>query len=281
MEKAELRILSLGAGVQSSTLAIMAARGDIEPIDAAIFADTQAEPKEVYDYFLTLKEIIAGSQYPYPVFTCSKGSLEADTGRVVQNRDCSRTYTRWDVPFFSLCEETGKIGLSRRQCTTDYKINVIHIKIKELLGINKFNKREGLLVDQLIGISKDEAARAKPSRISSIRNIFPLLDLNYNREDCLSYLLRVGLPTPPKSACIFCAFRSDKEWLNIKKNQKEWERVVLFEKKLQKAASAHDNFKGKPFLHRSCIPIDQVAFKHTDTKAVNGFINECEGMCGV
>ena len=40
-----LQILSLGAGVQSSTLALMAARGEITPMpDASVFADTQAEP---------------------------------------------------------------------------------------------------------------------------------------------------------------------------------------------------------------------------------------------
>lgn len=43
-----LRVLSLGAGVQSTTLALMAAHGEIEPPDCAIFADTQWEPAEVY-----------------------------------------------------------------------------------------------------------------------------------------------------------------------------------------------------------------------------------------
>ena len=43
-------ILSLGAGVQSSTLALMAVRGEIEMPEAAIFADTGAEPKSVYEY---------------------------------------------------------------------------------------------------------------------------------------------------------------------------------------------------------------------------------------
>lgn len=37
-----LRILSLGAGVQSTTMALMAAHGEIGPMpDCAIFADTQ------------------------------------------------------------------------------------------------------------------------------------------------------------------------------------------------------------------------------------------------
>lgn len=43
-----MRILSLGAGVQSSTIALMAERGETDPIDAAVFADTQAEPAGVY-----------------------------------------------------------------------------------------------------------------------------------------------------------------------------------------------------------------------------------------
>jgi hypothetical protein len=42
-----LTVLSLGAGVQSSTMALMAAKGEIIPMpDCAIFADTGAEPKQ-------------------------------------------------------------------------------------------------------------------------------------------------------------------------------------------------------------------------------------------
>jgi len=41
-----LRALSLGAGVQSTTLALMAAHGEIGPMpDCAIFADTGWEPQ--------------------------------------------------------------------------------------------------------------------------------------------------------------------------------------------------------------------------------------------
>ncbi len=46
-----IHIISLGAGVQSSTMALMAAHGEIEPMpDAAIFADTQNEPQRVYEW---------------------------------------------------------------------------------------------------------------------------------------------------------------------------------------------------------------------------------------
>ena len=42
MPDAKLRVISLGAGVQSSVMALMAAKGEIGPMpDCAIFADTQ------------------------------------------------------------------------------------------------------------------------------------------------------------------------------------------------------------------------------------------------
>ena len=47
----ELNLISLGAGVQSSVMALMAARGELEPkVDGAIFADTGAEPDDVMDW---------------------------------------------------------------------------------------------------------------------------------------------------------------------------------------------------------------------------------------
>ena len=51
-----LTVISLGAGVQSSTMAIMAAKGDFPSVDCAIFADTGYEPKAVYKYLEFLKK---------------------------------------------------------------------------------------------------------------------------------------------------------------------------------------------------------------------------------
>ena len=62
-------IISLGAGVQSSTMALMAAKGEITPMpDAAIFADTGWEPKYVYDWLDWLE-----TQLPFPVHRVSGG----------------------------------------------------------------------------------------------------------------------------------------------------------------------------------------------------------------
>ena len=67
-------VLSLGAGVQSSTLALMAAKGEVTPMpDVAVFADTGYEPKAVYAWLDWLEK-----QLPFPVAKVTRGNLRDD-----------------------------------------------------------------------------------------------------------------------------------------------------------------------------------------------------------
>jgi len=54
-----LRVLSLGAGVQSSVMALMAAHGELPRINCAIFADTQWEPKAIYEHLDWLETVVS------------------------------------------------------------------------------------------------------------------------------------------------------------------------------------------------------------------------------
>src|SRR5688500_14335302 len=101
-----VHIISLGAGVQSSTMALMAAAGEIEPMPvAAIFADTQAEPASVYRWLDWLE-----ANLPFPVHRVTKGSLEAKSLRMKVSKKGSR-YSVTDIPFFvkSARGDLGKI----------------------------------------------------------------------------------------------------------------------------------------------------------------------------
>src|SRR5262252_1989601 len=72
-----LRVISLGAGVQSTTMALMAAHGEITPMpDCAIFADTGWEPRRVYEH---LQWLMSGNVLPFPVHIVSGGNLRDDT----------------------------------------------------------------------------------------------------------------------------------------------------------------------------------------------------------
>ena len=72
IDKQKMNIISLGAGVQSSVMALMSAKGQITPMpDCAIFADTQWEPEAVYEHLDWLE-----SQLPFPVFNESECDVD-------------------------------------------------------------------------------------------------------------------------------------------------------------------------------------------------------------
>ena len=120
--KKNLRILSLGAGVQSSTLALMIEKGEIPMVDAAIFADVGAEPKKVIKWLDFLKKKVS-----FPVYIVQWRNLKQDI------IDASKgEYKSFSAPFFTQNIITGKKGMIRRMCTTDYKIKPVTKKIREL-----------------------------------------------------------------------------------------------------------------------------------------------------
>lgn len=122
-----IHIISLGAGVQSSTMALMAAAGEITPMpNCAIFADTQAEPKSVYTWLDWLEK-----QLPFPVHRVTKGSLAESALRVRISKG-GNSYTNSNVPDFLKTQGVEREGVQKRQCTKDFKIDVILQKARGL-----------------------------------------------------------------------------------------------------------------------------------------------------
>lgn len=263
-----LTVISLGAGVQSSTMALMAARGEISPMpDYAIFADTQAEPQSVYKWLDWLER-----QLPFPVRRATKGNL-ASVVLDVRTSAAGNSYTKGAIPAFTV-DAQGRKGLMMRQCTSDFKVVVIQQEIRRLRE-NKEN------VSQWIGISRDEAHRMKPSRLSYIENRWPLIEQFKTRNDCLDWMQTNGYPEPPRSSCVFCPYHSDDEWRRLKKDEpNEFAKAVAFERLYQISMSKVSNFRGTPFLHHSRKPLSDIDFtKPKDQQSLFG--NECEGVCGV
>ena len=265
-----MNVISLGAGVQSSAMALMAARGEIGPMpEAAVFADTQAEPEEVYQWLSWLKK-----KLPFPVFTVTRGNLGKDACLVKKSKK-GNNYTGHTVPVF-IKDKQGRVGLAMRQCTTDHKINVIYQKL-DLIR----KKRE---VIQWVGISFDERGRMKTARRAWVKNRYPLVDMFITRQGCLEWMAKNGYPTPPRSACVFCPFHNDKEWQRLKTEDHEsFQSAVTFEMEYTNALHQVSGFRGTPFLHRSCVPLNQVDFRSSHEKygQQNLWEDECEGMCGV
>lgn len=260
-----MNIISLGAGVQSSTMALMAAHGEITPMpDCAIFADTQWEAGRVYSWLEWLKWEIR----PIPVYRVTAGDLRADL--LASLNTIGQRFAA--VPWF-IRMPNGEQGMGRRQCTKEYKLRPIQRKIVELMG----GRPKGG-ASLWIGISIDEAARVKPSRVQYISNRWPLIEKSMSRADCLGWMKRNGYREPPRSSCIGCPFHNDNEWRSVKADPTDWASAV----EVDKAIRHQPKFKGEQYAHRSCIPLDQVDFSTDEDRGqLNMFNNECEGMCGV
>jgi hypothetical protein len=274
-----LRILSLGAGVQSSTLALMSARGELPVLDCAIFADTGAEPAAVYTYLEWLRGVL-----PFPVHVVSAGNLETEILASVAHQRGFIPVARKGIdarpPFFVLNED-GSRGIIRRQCTGDFKVVPIQKKIRELLGLKpRQHWPKVAVVEQWIGISRDEASRMKPSQLPAIQMRWPLIELGMTRHSCLLWLESHGYPTPPKSACTFCPYRSDAAWRHLRDTDPEgWNSALAVDRAIR---SGLGNLTGTLYVHDSLMPLEEVDLS-TDSERgqPNLFENECEGMCGV
>ncbi len=72
-----LRLLSLGAGVQSTTLLLLAAEGRLPKLDGAIFADTGWEPATVYTHLDRLEREVA-QPAGIPIYRVSAGNIRND-----------------------------------------------------------------------------------------------------------------------------------------------------------------------------------------------------------
>jgi hypothetical protein len=255
-----LKILSLGAGVQSSALALLYARGEFTPMpDAAIFADTQAEPAHVYAWLDWLETLL-----PYPVHRVTKGSLETDT-LTANNK----------APFYVRKAGQNAEGMLWRQCTQDYKVAPLRRKVRAMLEDRGEDR-----CAMYIGISLDESLRMRRSNVKYIENHYPLVDAGYSRHTCLQWMDERGYPMPAKSACYFCPYTDDSRWRDMKLNQPvEFERAVKFDAAIRNGLKGVD---GEAYVHRSLVPLAEVDLRNAaDYGQLDAFNNECEGMCGV
>ena len=261
-----LKVISLGWGVQSWTLAAMAALGELEPVDYAIHADTGHEMTATYAH--------AKKWTPW---------LEEHGVKVVTVHGSRTEVVREDwgvrgavlIPAITTSPE-GKHGQIRRQCTHDWKIMPIRRFIRSVIGAPSPGA-----VESIMGISFDEWQRMRTSDVKYIENIYPLVDRRITREACVAWLVNHGLDVPPKSGCTFCPYRSLKRWQDLKRARgPDWEEAVAVDRAIRHKRpgfllSVHP--AGKPLPEAVDIPED-----HGAHQMELEFEQPCDsGMCFV
>lgn len=252
-------VLSLGAGVQSTALALMAIDGHLPRLDCAIFADTGWEPRAVYEHLDRLTAELGA--HGVPVHLVSNGNIRDDA--------LADGHRFASMPMHMRGEKGN--GMGRRQCTSEYKLTPIKRKVRELLGakvdgtlangaprVGRVGGRPGSrFVEMWVGISTDEIERQKPSDVSYIRRVDPLIDiLDLDREACQLYL-QDRWPWPvERSACIGCPFHDNREWRHLRDEAPdEFADAVAFD--LQIRDKPLGGFKAEAYLHSDRVPLGE------------------------
>ena len=279
---------SLGAGVQSTTMHIMAGLGLIKPMPiASIFADTGWEPTQVYRHLEWLESLAL----PIPIIRVTAGNLFENTWHARRSQGGGKTpYT--DLPTVVL-KPDGSKSMRTRQCTQNYKIKPIIKEIQRLAGRKPGTKAQNPpWAVQWIGISTDEWMRCKDARTPWIHNAYPLIEAGLSRKDCLTWF-NDHYPDRPliKSSCVGCPYHSDRDWLRLALTEPELiADTISLDQHLRTETRINTENKGQPqFLHASGIPlkkvIDRLKYLHLHQPRLidekDTFTEECEGHCGV
>lgn len=232
------RVLAWGCGTPSTTLGVMSALGDLEPLDAIIHADTGFEASatvEMRDWYTdwfrehgVLVEIVSG-------------------GDIQENGAADHKHP----PLFT---ENGPI---HRHCTQHYKVRPAKHRMRELLGYHpsKAPHPPAASIERWFGFTLDEYGRLRDSEAAYIVNRFPLVEKRMTRQDCTDYLEAHGLPTPPKSACLCCPYRHASEWLELQRGcPEDWQSAVKFDKENREHSLSIDS--DKLYVYQAC-PLDE------------------------
>ena len=272
-----LTVISLGGGVQSTVLALMAAAGEFNRVpDCAIFADTGWEPPSIYAHL----EWLSG-QLPFPLHIVDNGRSLRDDVRALTNHSGSPNYI--DIPVFLRGRDGQADGIGRRQCTTNYKIRPIRRRIRELLGLRPRQRvPSGTGVELWLGISTDEFSRTRPSRERWMRNRYPLIEASMSRRDCIDWWEdRYDRPLE-RSACVACPYQSRRRWVETMHRWPElFAEAVEIDANMRRGLA----FAKEPYLHPRRIPLaEAVRLDQAELGTGmdrDGFVNECEGHYGV
>lgn len=278
------RILSLGAGVQSTTLLLMSCRGELPRLDAAIFADTQWESQDTYAHLQWLMDYVP-STYGIPIHVVTKGSIKFHA-LDYQVRGTKANGQRWASMPYAVDNDNPGGWRIRRQCTSEYKIQVIEKFLRlEILGLAPRQRSPKTPeIEHWYGISVDEAQRMRESRHPWSVNQYPLcnypitmLPAPMTRGHCLEWLKKYYPDRyVPRSSCIACPYKSDSEWRSMMKlRPDEWQDAVSFDAAIRKCGG----MRGDVYVHRSRKPLSEAVTDDSNQPELWG--EECAGICGV
>lgn len=241
-----IEVFSSGGGTQSTCIAALIVQGKLPKPDFVVIADTDYECGTTWVY---LDSVVrpALSEIGVEIHRISGYKSIPEHGKDFLNHNGNTLL----MPLWT--SQNGDTGKLSGYCSARWKVEVVDRFLSREFGVTRSKYRKW------IGFSMDESRRAMrmmggPEYSKGLIR-FPLIhDMPMNRYRAIQTVQEMGWPTPPRSRCYICPNQQNTEWQDLKNNhQDEFEKAVQFEKEVQK----HDP---DMWLHRDCIPLNQVDF---------------------
>lgn len=198
------KIVSFGGGVNGVAMLIAMVRSGDRP-DAILFADTGGEREESYQYIEYFSKWLQSKGFPPVTFVTYKTKHGK---RVTLEQECLKA------------KSLPSIAYGFKTCSQKHKIFPQEKWIK-----SQFGKES---ITWYIGFDFNESRRIKENPTKHYTNKYPLIELEWTREQCIEEIRKEGLKIPHKTSCFFCPNMKKPEILALDNEYKE--RAIAMEK---------------------------------------------------
>jgi hypothetical protein len=232
MKTERTQIWASGGGVQSAAIAALIVRGDIQPPDLAVIADTGREQSTTWAYMdATITPALAAVGLPmHRIPAADFATVDLYGGKEGNSLL---------IPVFT--NQSGEVGKLPAYCSNEWKRRVVQ----------RWSTVQGVVAaDIWLGISVDEMRRMSPGSGKWISR-FPLIEQRMSRDDCVRLVDRIGWPPAPRSSCWMCPNHTQEEWRDIRDNKTgDWLAAVRLDREIRERDPA-------AFLHSDCVPLTE------------------------
>lgn len=229
-------LLSYGGGVNSTAMILlMEETCEFQEIFSElhiVFADTGVEHPKTYDFLEVMDTYLA------------------ERGQRLIRVEAEKT-------LLEMCQERNFLpSRMSRWCTKESKLNPLWDYEKEVFKLNPKNNEVQLI--RFIGIDAGESHRVRVSGYKHIKQRYPLIEYDLDRDACIRLIEKRGLLVPKKSGCFFCPFSSRHELARL-----SIEYPLLFDEAVRLEQSVNEAWQQRrePFYLIKGLPLRELKEK--------------------
>lgn len=194
MPESRPQVVSYGGGTNSVAMLIGLHRHGERP-DAIVFSDTGGEKPHTYGHLWEHMQPWC-ERVGFPSITVVRGSMPQQIKDGSLENECLR--------LGALPSKAYGFG----SCSEKWKINPYEKWSKQTYGV--------IVPIRLIGFHAGEPERAARQAAYAEDRRYPLIEWDWDYEECRVQIMRAGIALPGKSACFFCPSTKKAEILELK-----------------------------------------------------------------